>query len=394
MSLSSVEIIGFRSIRKLRFPVGRLTVFVGGNGVGKTNLYRSLELLHAAATGAFADEIAREGGLGSVFWAGGRNLTADGSFDPRYRTDGFRVDEGNRLQIAADFDRIGDTGFSPSYRLEVGFPTADAAAFALEAQVKAESLVMQSRGRTLPLMDRKGGAIWGRDADGRRVQLEEAALASETALATLRGDQTEVALVRDLLTTWRFYHGFRTDAASPLRRPARAITSPMLTSDGANLAAVFATLRYIRGDAPELDAAIEDAFPGARLVVSEPEEFASFAMLFPETPKRPFQAHELSDGTLQFLALAGALLSYRLPPFIALNEPETSLHPDLLPALARMIARAAERSQIWVVTHSRDLAEALAQETGALPRTVIRRDGATWIEGLSQIGTFPDEGDG
>ena len=60
-------------------------------------------------------------------------------------------------------------------------------------------------------------------------------------------------------------------------------------------------------------------------------------MVFPDYPKRVFEAAELSDGTLRFLALAGALLAYWLPPFMALNEPETSLHPDLLPALGRLI---------------------------------------------------------
>ena len=67
MSLTDVEITGFRSIRQLRFPLRRLTVLVGANGVGKTNLYRSLALLHAAATGELAAEIAEEGGLESVF---------------------------------------------------------------------------------------------------------------------------------------------------------------------------------------------------------------------------------------------------------------------------------------------------------------------------------------
>ena len=74
MTLTDIEIKGFRSVRKLRLPLRQLTVLIGGNGVGKTNLYRSLELLHAAARGTLADEIAREGGLGSIFWAGGRNL--------------------------------------------------------------------------------------------------------------------------------------------------------------------------------------------------------------------------------------------------------------------------------------------------------------------------------
>lgn len=389
MSLSSVEITGFRSIRKLRFPVRRLSVLVGGNGVGKTNLYRGLQLLHAAATGTIAQDIAREGGLGSISWAGER-----------------LKGEHAGLQLAVTLDNllVGDADFAPTYRIEIGFPPrADPtgprgiviAAFELEAQIKLERLSIRQGGREIVLMERKGPSAWTRDDSGARRPFEDSLLASETALSAMAGAGgfSELALVRNTLAQWRFYHGFRTDMDSVLRRPSLAVTAPLLAPDGSNLAAVFATLRHIRGDTLDLDTAIDDAFPGARLLVPEPETDASFAMLFPETPKRPFQAHELSDGTLHFLALCGALLSYRLPPFIALNEPETSLHPELLPALARMIARAAERSQIWVVTHSRELAEALAQETGSMPRQVIRRDGATWLEGLSQLGTFPDDED-
>ena len=104
-----------------------------------------------------------------------------------------------------------------------------------------------------------------------------------------------------------------------------------------------------------------------------------------------FEARELSDGTLRYLALAGALLSLRLPSFIALNEPESSLHPGLLEPLARLIARASERTQIWLVTHSERLAAALKGHGGVAPRTVIKKDGETWIEGLKTIGRFDDQ---
>lgn len=392
MTLSAVEIIGYRSVRKIRFPVRQLTVLVGGNGVGKTNLYRSLELLQAAARGTLAEEIAREGGLGSIFWAGGKNLSPDGSFDPMYRTDGYRKNEGNSLRLAADLaDLDGDGSFDPTYRLDVGFPAKTDAAFPNEAQIKTESLDWQQRGKTVSLMERKGGVAWARDAAGRREVANDDMLASETALAALSG-RTEIALVRDSLVAWRFFHGFRTDAESALRRPSRAVTAPSLASDGSNLGAVLATLHHIRGDRIDLDRAIEDAFPGAELVIPDVGEYASFGMRYAEMPKRVFEPHELSDGTLQFLALAGALLSYRLPPFIALNEPENSLHPSLLPMLARMIVKAAERSQIWVVTHARDLADAIAAESGVLPREVVRDDDGTWLEGLSQFGTFEDDG--
>jgi predicted ATPase len=391
MTLSAVEIIGYRSVRKIRFPVRQLTVLVGGNGVGKTNLYRSLELLQAAARGTLADEIAREGGLASIFWAGGKNLSPDGSFEPMYRTDGYRKGEGNSLRLAASFADLGDGSFDPTYRLDVGFAPKEAtAAFPNEAQVRAESLEWQQRGKAVSLMDRKGGMAWARDAAGRRELADDDILASETALAALSG-RSEVALVRDSLVAWRFFHGFRTDAESALRRPSRAVTAPSLASDGSNLGAVLATLHHIRGDRIDLDRAIEDAFPGAELVIPEVGEFASFGMRYAEMPKRVFAPHELSDGTLQFLALAGALLSYRLPPFIALNEPENSLHPNLLPMLARLIVKAAERSQVWVVTHARDLADAIAAESGVLPREVVRTDDGTWLEGLCQIGEFADD---
>jgi predicted ATPase len=240
-------------------------------------------------------------------------------------------------------------------------------------------------------MERNGPSVWARDAGGRRTLVEDSLLSSESALSSLRGGFREVDAARLALSDWRFYHGFRTDAEAPLRRSAHAITAPLLAADGANLAAVFATLVHIRGDTGDLDEAIDLAFPGAKLAVPLPGETASFALHFAELPNHPFGPRELSDGTLQFLALMGALLSYRLPPLIALNEPETSLHPDLLPALARIIARAAKRAQVWVVTHSTALADAIAAETGVLARNVVRREGGTWIEGLSQIGTFRDD---
>ena len=72
MRICDVSIAGYRSLRLLRFPVGSLTVFVGANGVGKTNLYRSLQLLQAAAGGTLAREFASEGGMESALWAGKR----------------------------------------------------------------------------------------------------------------------------------------------------------------------------------------------------------------------------------------------------------------------------------------------------------------------------------
>jgi predicted ATPase len=62
---------GYRSLRQITYPLTRLDVFVGANGVGKTNLYRALELLRAAADNSLGATLARDG-MASTFWAGPR----------------------------------------------------------------------------------------------------------------------------------------------------------------------------------------------------------------------------------------------------------------------------------------------------------------------------------
>lgn len=247
--------------------------------------------------------------------------------------------------------------------------------------------------RPVEMMSRKGQAVFARDADGRRVEHPERVLNSETALALLggAGRYPEVGDMRATVGGWRFYHGFRTDAESPTRRAALATTSPMLDENGANLAAVFATLKHIRGDTVELDRCVADALGGAQLDVPVPAETATFGLVLPEFPQRIFRPQELSDGQIRFLALAGALMSYRLPKLIALNEPEASLHPRMMPALADMIAAAAERTQVWIVTHSRELADLVRDRTGARSMTVVRNDGATMIEGMRFTGQMSED---
>jgi predicted ATPase len=391
MRIRDIAVAGYRSLRAIRFPVGRLTVLVGANGVGKTNLYRSLQLLQAAAAGTLARELASEGGMESVLWAGRR----PGNKPVRIRLEvAFGASEGGDRDDQDD-GLSRDAGPGQQYRIEIGIRPPTAAAFPLEPQVKEEELTWHNGRHAVALLERKGPSASARNEDGRREPLGINLLASETALGALQDPSRFPAIhvLRRTMLDWRFYHDFRTDRAAPLRRPCLAVTTPTLASDGADLAAVLATLVHIRGDTIDLDRAVADAFPGARLVVPEPERTASFGMILPEYPKRVFDAGELSDGTLRYLALAGALLAYRLPAFVALNEPETSLHPDLIDPLARMIVRAAERTQIWVVTHSDRLADAISHHGAVTPRMVIKRNGETWIEGLKLFGAFAEDDD-
>lgn len=369
-----VRASSYRSLRAIQFPVGQLTVFVGQNGVGKTNLYRVLQLLQAAAAGTLSRELAAEGGMESALWAGRR-----------------RAGQPVRINLSVGF---GGARTEFTYQVAAGLPSPGGpGAFPLEPQIKEETLSFHHRGRIARLLERRGPSVVARDADEHKVEVSHDLLASETALGSFDEPQRfpEAHALKRTMLDWRFYHSLRTDPDSVLRRPCLAVTSPALASDGSNLAAVFATLVHIRNDTVDLDRAIEDAFPGAALSVPLPEREASFGLIFPDHPRRIFQAGELSDGTLRYLALAGALLALRLPAFIALNEPESSLHPDLLEPLARLIVKASERTQIWLVTHSERLAAALARHGRLHPRTVIKKDGETWLEGLGLAGDFDEE---
>ena len=367
---------GYRSLRQISYPVSQLEVFVGANGVGKSNLYRALELLRAAAANTLGHDLAREG-LDLAMWAGPRNRSK-----PKRIRLAVSLSEPNRLEPSYRYE--GEVGFPPS----VASPT-----FSTEPQIKSETLTYLGGARPVWLVERDGPSVMARDETGRPAAINIDILSSETILGRLEDPSRYpgLDLVRRTLLEWRFYHDLRTDAGSPLRSPCVAVAAPTLASDGSNLAAVFATLVHIREDTVDLDRMIDRAFPGARLVVPAPGRSASFGMTFPEFPQRVFEAAELSDGTLRYLGLVGALMAYRLPPFIALNEPESSLHPDLMIPLGDMVAMAAERTQVWLVTHSEPLARAIEATGAGSIRTVIKADGATTIDGLTLMGQFRDD---
>jgi predicted ATPase len=376
MQLRSMSAQQYRSLRSIRMDLSDVNLFIGENGVGKSNLYRALQLVQAAVRGRLAHEISGEGGMFSALWSGERRNHESA----RIRFDVELMD----MERAATF----------RYWIEAGMrPPPPAAGFPLEPQVKAEELLIETGRRPVTMMKRDGPGIFVRDENGRMQTHREQALTSETAIALLgdAGYYPEVGTFRRAVDAWRFYHGFRTDRGSPLRAPCLAVTAPMLDEDGANIAAVFATLVHTREDTVELDRVIAAALGGARLVVPEPQEMADFGLTLPEFPKRVFQPRELSDGQIRFLGLAAALMSYRLPPLIALNEPEASLHPDMLAPLAEMIAQAARTSQVWIVTHSEVLAAAVRERCGVRPRRVIRENGATWIDGMRITGAIDGE---
>jgi predicted ATPase len=189
--------------------------------------------------------------------------------------------------------------------------------------------------------------------------------------------------LRDQIRTWRFYDHFRTDAEAPARQLQIGTYTPVLAHDGRDLAAAIQTIKEI-GDAPALAHAISDAFPGSELDISTSDGRMSIG-LHQEGLLRPLSAAELSDGTLRYLLWAAALLTPRPPHLMILNEPEASLHPDLLPALARLIGVASKETQIWVVSHASRLIAALEQNPECASIQLEKELGETQIVGQRKL---------
>lgn len=206
---------------------------------------------------------------------------------------------------------------------------------------------------------------------------------TDSMLASIADPQRapEMLAVRESVRGWRFYDHFRTDAESLARRSQVGTFTPVLHHDGSNLASALQTISEIRSDTA-LATTLEDAFPGSRMQIEvKGERFE--VQLQQHGLLRPLSAAELSDGTLRYLLLTAALLTPRPPELLVLNEPETSLHPDLLPALARLILTAATQAQIVVVSHASRLIDSLVSAPICTHLNLRKSFGETELEGAS-----------
>jgi predicted ATPase len=376
--LNVLAISNYRSLRNLIVPLQCLNVITGPNGSGKSSLYRSLRLLADTAQGHVVTSLAREGGLQSTLWAGPESIS-------RAVRQGVYPVQGTRRKQPVSL-RLGFAGDEFGYLIDMGLPKPDGTSmFGLDPEIKQEFIWHGASLRpSTMLVERHGPVVRIHGEKGTNIVADS--LAAFDSMMTNISDPRnapEMLVLRESIRAWRFYDHFRTDVESPARLPQIGTRTPVLGDDGSDLAAAIQTIHEI-GDKQALDSAVADAFPGGRIeVVSSSGRFTltmeQHGML------RPLDVAELSDGTLRYLLWIAALLTPRPPALMVLNEPETSLHPDLLGPLARLIARASEQSQMIVVTHAAKLIEALASQPGYHAIELEKEFGETRIVGLKQM---------
>lgn len=376
--LTKLAIANYRSLRNLVLPLQRLNVVTGPNGSGKSSLYRALRLLADTAQGRVVASLAREGGLQSTLWAGPEAISAG-------MRRGEHPVQGTRRKHPVNL-RLGFAGDEFGYAIDLGLPAPGKSAFNLDPQIKRECIwhgvVMRS---SALLVDRHGPLVRvrGQNESWAHVTENLSAFDSMMTHAFDPRNAPEMLMLRESIRAWRFYDHFRTDSDSPVRSPQVGTWTPILADDGSDLAAAIQTIWEIGAD-QVLAATVDDAFPGSRLTVENLDGRFAVKMEQPGL-LRPLGAAELSDGTLRYLLWIAALLTPRPPALMVLNEPETSLHPDLLGALGRLIAKAAERTQIIVVTHAAPLISALSQQAGCNSIVLEKSFGETTIVGLDSL---------
>lgn len=380
--LSALAIANYRSLRQLTVPLARLTVVTGPNGSGKSSVYRAMRLLAEIANGGAIRSLVREGGLSSTLWAGPERFSA-AMLRGEMPVQGTTRSEPVALKLGFAGASAEDFG----YAIDIGLPPPiPSTAFSRDPEIKHEAIWAGPLLRpSTQLVDRKGASL--RLRDGRGWQPVGRPIPSFASMMTEHADPRdapEMLTLREQMRSWRFYDHFRSDAEAPARQPQLGTRTPVLANDGADLAAALQTIREI-GDGEALDRAVDDAFPGARIEIDAAgDRFQT--LMHQHGLLRALTAAELSDGTLRYLLWIAALLTPRPPALLVLNEPETSLHPDLLPALGRLIAHAARESQVIVVSHASRLIAALEEAAAGgvelQPVVLEKRLGETRIANL------------
>jgi predicted ATPase len=353
---------------------GDLNVLVGPNASGKTNLLRLLELLSHSARGRLGKYIRSEGGIEPLLWDGSSPSLSirlhippiDPRVDPsradwRYEVELARIGKGSSYRI--ERERLADY-----YKFEKGLEPGPFKA--LERQANRAFIFDDER----------------RALEARQEDLSE----EETLLSVATGPfaaNRKVADFRLWLENITVYRDISTSMNSPLRQPAITSLETQVASDGSNLIPVLHTLYSgNREFKRELKLAMQAAFGDEFEDLSFPPAADQQIQLRVQwrSLRREQSAADISDGTLRFLFLISVLGNPNQPSLIAIDEPETGLHPSMLPIVAEFAREASRRTQVIFTTHSPAMLDAF----GTRPPTVTVVD---WREARTRFRTCAGE---
>jgi len=367
MSIQRLEISGFRSLENAVWEPGPLNVLIGPNGSGKSNLLRALYLLKAAAEGNLSKTVRAWGGMVPLLWDGQTNSI-------KYSV---RGDVPIRITYELVMEQLGLSG---AFRIK-----RESLKFIRKPESGESSAVLKliERTETRAVLFTLGQ---------EEVEVEPEALDENETLLTVRlpletGSPPLISWTQNALADQGIYHDIRVDQEAEMRRAAVARRETRVEPDGSNLISVLHTLySEDREFKQELNTAMKAAFGDEfeELVFPPAEDGRIQLRVRWRSLKREQSASDLSDGTLRFLFLLAVLGSSKPPPLIAIDEPETGLHPSMLPLVAEFAADAARRTQVILTTHSPQFLNAF-QNRADIVTVVEYREGKTHLRRLPEV---------
>ncbi len=312
--LKGIRVVGWKSIKNQTVDLIPLTVVIGANGAGKSNLLSLFKLLNAmfANTPGFRNYVAQSGFADSLLHYGAKQ--------------------------------------TPVAELELTFSTdaGETTYFARWAAAAGGTLIFTEERVTFHRTDAPQPLVVDLGAGHPETNL----LASADG-----GNQTSEVALR-LLRSCRLFHFHDTSESAASRHPCYVNANRFLYPDAGNLAAMLYLFRQQHPTAyRRITATVRQMVPDFDDFVLEPSKLNQNQILLNWTHKgRPYEfgPHQLSDGSLRFIALATLLLQPedKLPLLIALDEPELGLHPSALEILAGMARAASLHRQLLFATQS------------------------------------------
>lgn len=345
-AITRIHVKGFRSLRDVTLEPKRITVLIGANGAGKSNLLSLLRMLSLLHKGALRRYVGEAGGASALLHYG-----------PKHTAE---------MSVRLDFEQ--DSGTS-SYGARLGHGAGDSLLF-LEEEATWRPTGQPSESRC---------ALGAGHAESRLRDLPD---------DPARPLQRTVSWWLDQLS---FFHFHDTSMSAALRQNSRAVDTANLRSDGSNLAAYLHALRSSETDAARaawkrIQMLVRRVAPFLKelqptpIEHSQPERAAIRLDWIDDRDER-FGPHHLSDGTLRAIALITALAqpAARVPAFLSIDEPELGLHPSAIQLLASLVRSTSTRNQVLLATQSPAL---LDHFDPAEVVVVERRDGASHFDRL------------
>jgi predicted ATPase len=354
MRISAINVKGYRSLHDVEWRPGALNVIIGPNATGKSNFLSFLAMMTEAAKGNLGEYVYSQGGMGAItFFDKVTAISVD------LRIEGVDTPELDRLEYRFTIKRLGVGGdFFIDAELENDW---------IGAKGPRHGIDFSKGGNLLIRYVERNGAATQEMLD----RLPSLVRQTETILSSpqvpVLGDGMLIGL-QDFIKSWIVYSDWRTDPDAPVRKPAVSRRAETLDSDCSNLTAVLHThyssdLTFRDNVDYAMTAAFGDAYkeltflPGAEQQIQLAIRWSAFT--------KPVVAANLSDGTLRFLAMIAALSQPNLPGLLAIDEPETGLHPSMLPIIAEYAAGASARSQVIMTTHSVQFLDAFRDQAPA-----------------------------